>query len=513
MKKINNLTGLIIMDGLGIPKDLSRSAVLKENTLNLQRLSKEYPSGKLQASEIAVGLPVGQAGTSEVGHLTMGIGRVAYQPLVKLNNEIENGNFFKNKTLLDAFENVRKNNSDLHLIGLVSDGGIHSHINHLFALLDMAKKNKVKNVYVHFIADGRDTPIKSALNYISQLENYMKKIGVGKIASVAGRYYALDRDKNWDRVKVAYDAYVYGNGKFAPTAKEAVENAYLRNETDEFILPTILMHNNSPIAIIKPNDSVISFNFRADRERQLAYVFDTDNTLDYTNKKLKIFFVCMMEYDSSLKNVYVAYEKDDIKNILSEVVCKANLSQIKLAETEKYAHVTFFFNNGKMEEFKNEKRVLINSPKMKSYASVPQMSAEKVMQEAIDAINSKKYDLFVVNFANCDMVGHSGDKSATIKAVDIVDNCVAKVVDAVLKQNGNVIVTADHGNADIMEYEDGSACASHTTNLVPCIIVGEKYKNYKFKPNGSLADIAPTILKLMGLDKPVDMTGVSLLEK
>lgn len=505
----NKLTTLIIMDGFGIPKDIERSGITKENTKNLQELKEKYSYSTLFASEEEVGLPAGQSGTSEVGHMTIGSGRVTYQPLVKINKEIENKKFFENKTLNWIIDQAKNENKALHLIGMPSDGGIHSHINHLFALLDLCKQKDFEKVYIHFISDGRDTPPKSAKKYIKQVEDYAKKVGVGKIATIIGRFYALDRDKNWDRNKIAYDAWVDGAGTKAKDWESAVEQAYNNGETDEFIKPIILTRCNRPIATIKEGDCVISYNFRADRERQLAYVMVEDNDLDFV-KDLKLKFVTMTEYDENFKKVYIAYEPEQSKNILSEVLAKNGLKQVKIAETEKYAHLTFFFNSGKQDTFENEDRILINSEKMASYANKPEMSAQKITEEALKIIASDKYDFIAINFANCDMVGHSGDKQAVIKATEIVDKCVKQVVDAVIKKGGQGIITADHGNADIMNYEDGSPNTAHTTSIVPFILFDAEEPKKQLRESGSLADIAPTLLKMLNIQKPEEMTGKSM---
>ena len=507
MKK--KLTTLIIMDGFGVPQDLERSGITKENTKNLQELKEKYSYATLFASEEQVGLPAGQSGTSEVGHMTIGSGRVNYQPLVRINKDIENKKFFNNETLNYIIDEAKSKNKGLHLIGMPSDGGIHSHINHLFALLDLCKQKDFDKVFVHFISDGRDTPPKSAKTYIKQVEDYIKKIGVGKIATIIGRFYALDRDKNWDRNKIAYDAWVDGNGLKFKDWEEAIDNAYSNGETDEFIKPIILTRCNRPIATIKEGDCVISYNFRADRERQLAYVMVEDNDLDFV-KDLNLKFATMTEYDENFKKVYVAYKTEESKNILSEVLANNGLKQVKIAETEKYAHLTFFFNSGKQDTYKNEERVLINSEKMASYANKPEMSAEKITEEALKAINSNNYDFIAINFANCDMVGHSGNKEAVKIATEVVDNCVKKVVDAVIAKGGQGIITADHGNADIMMYEDGTPNTAHTTSIVPFILFDAEQPKKDLRESGSLADIAPTLLKMLELEQPKEMTGKSM---
>lgn len=498
------LTTLIIMDGFGIPTNFDRSGITKENTKNLQELKNKFSYSTLRASEEYVGLPKGQAGTSEVGHMTIGSGRVSYQPIVKINMEIENGLFFKNKVFLDAIEYAKKNNKPIHLIGMPSDGGIHSHINHLFALLDLCKKENFKNVYVHFIGDGRDTPPKSAEKYIKQVEDYIKKVGVGKLATIVGRFYALDRDKNFDRNKVAYNAWVLGEGLKVEDWKTALKQEYAEGQTDEFLKPIVLCEKGKEICKIGQGDCVISYNFRADRERQLAYVMVEDNDLDFV-KKLNLYFVTMTEYDEHFTKVKIAYKNDVNDKILSEVLSKNGVKQVKIAETEKYAHLTFFFNSGKQDTYEFEDRILINSEKMASYANKPEMSAEKITEKAIEACN--KYNFIAINFANCDMVGHSGVKSAARIATDVVDKCVKRVVDEVLKRGGQGIITADHGNADIMEYEDGSPHTAHTTAIVPFIVFDSENPKKNLRAEGTLADIAPTLLKMMDIEIPGVMTG------
>lgn len=509
--KAKRLTMLIIMDGLGYPADLERSAVRHENTVVLRKLADKYPSTLLNASELEVGLPDGQPGTSDVGHLTIGTGRVIYQPLVRINREIENGKFFENRVLVDAMENAKKEGRSLHLMGIPTDGGVHGHIDHLLALLRMAKQREVKNVYLHIFTDGRDTPPKSAHIFIKRIEEEMKKLKIGEIATVIGRLYALDRDNNWDRVEVAYNAMVRGEGFTANNAAEAVNMAYERDETDEFIMPTVILNKNNEKTVIKSGDSVISYNYRADRERQLAYVFYPDNDIEYTDKNLNTHFVCMTEYDENLTKCKIAYPTLKQKNILSEVLSDRGYEQLKVAETEKYAYVTFAFNDGRQEAYPNEMRTLIASEKMKTYIGKPEMGAYDVAKKTIEGIKSGLYDVIVVNFANCDMVGHSGDMEATKKAVAVVDECVGKVIEELLTVNGRAIITADHGNADIMKYEDGSPHTAHTTSKVPCIIVDDELINLSLRKGGNLTDIAPTLLDLLGEEVPTEMTGKSLL--
>ena len=504
---VRKKTALIIMDGFGVPTDLSRSAILQENTTSLQEYESKFPHSTLRASEEFVGLPHNQAGTSEVGHMTIGSGRVSYQPLVKINMEIENKNFFKNEVLCDTIEYAKKNHKKLHLIGLPSDGGIHSHINHLFALIDLCKMKNFKDVYIHFIGDGRDTSPKSIIKYLDEVQSYVTRAGVGKIVSIVGRFYALDRDKNWDRNKLAYNLWVKGEGRAYSDYHTAVMDAYKNGETDEFIKPILLTQGGKTIGLIEKGDAVISYNFRADRERQLAYVMVEDNDLEFV-EDLGLHFVTMTEYDEHFKKVFVAYKTEELTNILSEVLSDNGIKQVKIAETEKYAHLTFFFNAGRQDTFKNEDRILINSEKMASYAHCPEMSARKIADEALEVMD--KYDFIAINFANCDMVGHSGDKEATKKAVEVVDECVKKVVDALISRGGQGIITADHGNADIMEYEDKTPNTSHTTALVPVILFGTKARS--LRDDGTLADIAPTLLDIMNLPCPKEMTGRTLIK-
>ncbi|MBR4004024.1 MAG: 2,3-bisphosphoglycerate-independent phosphoglycerate mutase [Clostridia bacterium] len=500
------LTTLIIMDGFGVPTNLNQSGIVEENTVNLRALKEKYSYATLRASEEYVGLPTGQAGTSEVGHMTIGSGRVTYQPLVRINREIENKEFFKNETLCWAIDEAKKNNKALHLVGMPSDGGIHSHINHLFALLDLCKQKDFKDVYVHFICDGRDTPPKSAKKYIKQVEDYIKTCGVGILSTIIGRFYALDRDKNWDRNKIAYDCWVDGVGNQVENWEDGIDQAYNNGETDEFVKPIVLTKNGEPIVKIQKEDVVISYNFRADRERQLAYVMVEDNDLDFV-KDLQLKFITMTEYDENFKKVYIAYKTETSNNILSEVLSNNGLKQVKIAETEKYAHLTFFFNSGKQDTYEGEDRILINSEKMASYANKPEMSAEKITEKALEAIENDQYDFIAINFANCDMVGHSGVKEAANKATKVVDECVKRVVDAVLKKGGQGIVTADHGNADMMQYEDGSPNTAHTTAIVPFILFDAENPKKNLREQGSLADIAPTLLKMLDIAIPEEMTG------
>ena len=504
---------LVIMDGFGVPQDEERSGITRENTTFLQELARVYPNTTIKASEEAVGLPDGQMGTSEVGHLTMGVGRVVYQPIVEINRAIKDGSFFENETLVNAFCYAKKEGKAVHLLGLPTDGGIHSHINHLFAIMEMAGRMGLTKVYNHYFTDGRDTPVKSAEHYLNMIEEKADECGCGKVVSVMGRFYALDRDKNYDRMEKAYKAMVNGQGLVAKSAREAILNAYERGETDEFIMPTVIEHEDGQIIKIESGDVVISYNFRTDREKQLAQLFDRNFELNYLEKSLDVKFISMTVYDENFTHAEVIFKPVKNKEILSEVLSLRGYKQIKIAETEKFAHVTFFFNNGKTEVYESEERVLINSVKMQSYKDKPEMSAREVADATIEAINSNEYDFIVTNFANPDMVGHSGDKMATREAIKVVDEEVKRVVEAVNSNNSMMILTSDHGNADIMEYEDGSPCSSHTTAVVPLWLIGEGANNYELKEGGTLADIAPTILELFAETKPLSMSGESLLKE
>lgn len=509
--KAKNTKVLIIMDGIGKPIDSSRSAVTKENTQFLQYLQANYPNGLLDASEESVGLPMGQTGTSDVGHLTIGTGRVIYQPLVRINKDIKSGEFFKNPAILKAINNSKQNNKALHLLGIPTDGGVHGHIEHLLTLLDLCKSHNLTKVYIHYFADGRDVPPKSAIKYLDIIENKIKQTGVGQVVSIVGRLYALDRDNNWDRVEVAYNMMINGVGQKVHNLKDAILSSYERGLTDEFLLPIIKEDKNGNVVTINSGDSVIIYNYRADRERQLAYVLSDENILNYT-KKLGLTICCMTEYDEDLKLVDVAYPNINHKNMLSQVLSDRGYKQLKIAETEKYAYVTFAFNAGLNEPFKNEDRSLVASEKLKIYNTKPEMSAREIASRAVEAVQSKKYDCIILNFANGDMVGHSGDKHAAKIAVGVVDECVQKVTEATLKMGGELIITADHGNSDIMQYSDGSPHTAHTINKVPVFIVGNRFKNKKANICGTLADVAPTFLQLLGEDVPQEMTGKPLID-
>ena len=506
------LTMLMILDGFGENPKKEGNAVKLAKTPNIDRLMKEYPNTKIAASGLAVGLPEGQMGNSEVGHTNIGAGRIVYQELTRITKSIENGDFFSNEELVKAMENCKKNNSKLHILGLVSDGGVHSHIRHLFGLLEMAKRRDIEEVYVHCFLDGRDTPPASAESYIQELEEKMRKKGVGKIATVAGRFYGMDRDKRWIRIQKAYNAIVFGEGNKSSQVINAIESSYQKEVFDEFVEPTVITNGEKPVATIEDGDSVIFFNFRPDRAREITRAIVDKEFKEFETKKMNTYFVCFTNYDETMPNVHIAFKKEMIKNTLGEIVSKNGGKQLRIAETEKYAHVTFFFNGGEEKQYEGEDRILVPSPKVETYDMKPEMSAYEVTQKVVEAINSEKYNCIILNYANPDMVGHTGSLSAAIKAVEAVDECVGKVITAIESQKANLIITADHGNAEQMiDYKTGEPHTAHTTNLVPLILISER-ENVKLR-EGKLADIAPTLLELMGLEKPKEMTGESLIEK
>ena len=499
-------TTLIIMDGYGLEEAGCGNAIQNAATPNLDKLFAENPCCKLAASALDVGLPEGQMGNSEVGHTNIGAGRVVFQDLPRISRDIENGAFFQNTAFNDAMSNCREWGSALHLMGLLSDGGVHSHITHLFALLRMAKEQGIEKVYVHAFLDGRDVPPSSGKHYVEQLQAKMQQLGVGQIATVMGRYYAMDRDKRWERLQRAYDAMVCGEAPFVADAAEAVQVSYDNGVTDEFMEPVCCVKD----AQIRDNDSVIFFNYRPDRAREITRcLVDEDFTeLERKTGFVPVFFVCTTEYDATMPNVTVAYPRQKLDNIFGEYISILGLTQLRIAETEKYAHVTFFFNGGVEQTFPGEDRCLIASPKVATYDLQPEMSAYEVADEAVKRILSGQYDVIILNFANCDMVGHTGVYEAACKAVTAVDECVAKVVEATSQMGGISLITADHGNAERMVDTDGSPFTAHTTNLVPFCIVGASV-NLR---DGRLADIAPTMLDLMGLAKPAEMDGETLIE-
>ncbi|WP_163470083.1 2,3-bisphosphoglycerate-independent phosphoglycerate mutase [Fusobacterium sp. IOR10] len=499
---------LMILDGWGISACPSCvNAIKNADPKEFENLILNYPNSKLEASGEAVGLPVGQMGNSEVGHLNIGAGRVIYQPLVRISKDILSEDFLKKESLIKAFTTAKEKNVSIHFGGLVSDGGVHSHIKHIFGLLEMAKKYDLKKVFVHAFLDGRDTPPSSGVKYLQLLEDKMKELGVGKIATISGRYFAMDRDKNWDRTKKAYDAMTLGKANSFNSANEAILSSYSNNITDEFFEPTVIDKEGT----IKENDIFINFNFRPDRARQITRAL---NDLEFTHfertiKPVTVF--CMRQYDSTIE-APIIYKDPEIINTLGEVVSNAGLKQFRTAETEKYAHVTFFFNGGKENQYPGEERKLVHSPKVATYDMKPEMSAFEVTKGAIEALDSKKYDVFILNFANPDMVGHTGILEAAEKAISAVDKCMKKIVDKILELDGTVLITADHGNAELMvDPETHVPYTAHTTNLVPFIYVANDTKNIKLT-DGKLADIAPTMLKILGLDVPKEMTGNILIK-
>lgn len=507
-------TVLMILDGYGLNDKREGNAVAEAKTPVMDKLMKEYPFVKGNASGMAVGLPEGQMGNSEVGHLNMGAGRIVYQELTRITKEIQDGEFFENEALLAACENAKKNDSALHLFGLLSDGGVHSHNTHLYGLLELAKRQGLEKVYVHCFLDGRDTPPASGKGFIEQLEAEMKRLGVGKIATVMGRYYAMDRDNRWERVELAYNAIVKGVGETGTDAAAAVQASYDAEKTDEFVMPTVILENGVPTATIKDKDSVIFFNFRPDRAREISRAFCCDEFDGFAReKKLELVYVCFSEYDVTIPNKLVAFHKVSINNTFGEFLAANGKSQARIAETEKYAHVTFFFNGGVEEPNEGEERILVKSPKVPTYDMQPEMSAYEVADRLVEAIKSQKYDVIIINFANPDMVGHTGVEEAAVKAVEAVDECVGKAVEALLSVDGQMFICADHGNAEqLVDYETGAPFTAHTTNQVPFILVNYD-KGVGLKEDGCLADIAPTLIEMMGLTQPEEMTGKSLLAK
>lgn len=496
---------LMILDGYGINRNKAGNAIAGARTPNLDRLFSTYPHCELESSGEAVGLPDGQMGNSEVGHLNIGAGRIVYQDLTRITRSIREGEFKKNIAFLEAMKKVKDKGSSLHLMGLLSDGGVHSHISHMYALLGLAKEQGVTKVFVHAFLDGRDVAPKSALTYIEDAEKKMNELG-GNFATISGRYYAMDRDTRWERVEKAYDALTNGMGEIAESASIAVKNAYVRGITDEFVVPTVIVKNNKPITQISDNDAIIFFNFRSDRAREITRTFIDD---DFTGFKRKshpyTHFVCLTQFDETFK-VTIAFPPEPLKNIFAEVLSRHHLKQLRIAETEKYAHVTFFFNGGVEIPVPGEDRILIPSPKVATYDMQPEMSAHQVTDEVVKAMASGKYDVIVLNYANCDMVGHTGVFEASVKAVEAIDLCIKRVYDAVIQAKGLLILTADHGNAEKMLDETGGILTAHTSNRVPFLIC-EKGMNLR---DGKLADIAPTILEALGIQKPDEMTGLSL---
>ena len=506
-------TVLMILDGYGLNDKIEGNAVKLANTPVMDKLMAEYPFVEGQASGMAVGLPDGQMGNSEVGHLNMGAGRIVYQELTRITKEIEEGTFFENEELVKAMENAKKNDSALHIFGLLSDGGVHSHITHIFGTIEMAKKFGLKKVYIHPFLDGRDTPPESAADFMQQLVDKMAEIGVGEVATISGRYWAMDRDNNWDREEKAYLAMTKGEGVKETDPVEAVKNSYANGKTDEFMLPTVIEKDGTPVATIKDGDSIIFCNFRPDRARQITRAFCADDFNGFEReKKLDVVMVCFTEYDVTIPNKLVAFKKVEVKNTFGEYLAANHLKQARIAETEKYAHVTFFFNGGVEEPNEGEDRILVDSPKyVPTYDKKPRMSAYTVCDEVCKAITSGKYDVIITNFANPDMVGHTGVVDAAVKAIEVIDECVGEVVEFIKKVDGQLFICADHGNAEqLIDYETGEPYTAHTTNPVPFILVNADPK-YGLREGGVLADIVPTLIELMGMKQPEEMTGKSLL--
>ncbi len=500
---------LIIMDGYGINNTTAGNAIAAAKKPHLDKYLAEYPHTQLQASGLAVGLPDGQMGNSEVGHTNIGAGRVVYQMLVKISKDIEDGKIYDNKALTDAMESAKNNGKALHLIGLLSNGGVHSHIGHLFGLLEMAKKHGLEKVYIHSFHDGRDVPPTSGIEFMRELVDETKKLGVGKVATLCGRYYAMDRDNAWDRVEKAYDAMVLGEGVQESDPVEAIQHSYDNGVTDEFILPAVIDKDG----MIKEGDSVIMINFRPDRARQITRAFVDPDFNGFERKKgyFPLNYVCMAQYDAEMPNVTVAYPPEQLKMTFGEYISEQGMTQLRIAETQKYAHVTFFFNGGEERQFEGEERILIKSPDVPTFDLKPEMSAYEVCDAVCNAINEDKFDVIILNYANCDMVGHTGVFDAAVKAVEAVDECVGRMVDALLAKGGKAIITADHGNADCMVDPDtNSVFTAHTTNPVPMIVIGQG--DVKLK-EGRLCDLCPTMLEMMGLPKPEEMTGESLIVK
>ena len=504
-------TVLMILDGYGLNEKAAGNAVAEAKTPVMDKLMAECPFVRGNASGLFVGLPDGQMGNSEVGHLNMGAGRIVYQDLTKITKSIEDGDFFENVELVKACQNAKANDSALHMFGLVSDGGVHSHNSPSYGLLELAKRQGLSKVYVHCFLDGRDTPPASGKDYVQELVDKMAEIGVGEVASVSGRYYAMDRDNRWDRVEKAYRALVMGEGVQADSAVQAVQQSYDKDETDEFVLPTVVMKDGAPTATIKDGDSIIFFNFRPDRAREITRTFCDDAFEGFDRgERVKTTYVCFTEYDVTIPNKSVAFVKTQITNTFGEFLANNNLTQARIAETEKYAHVTFFFNGGVEEPNKGEDRILVKSPKVATYDLKPEMSAYEVCDKLVEAVKSDKYDVIIINFANPDMVGHTGVEEAAIKAVEAVDECVGRTVDAIKEVNGQMFICADHGNAEqLIDEETGAPFTAHTTNQVPFILVNTE--GYGLREGGCLADIAPTLIELMGMQQPEEMTGKSLL--
>ncbi|WP_027398813.1 2,3-bisphosphoglycerate-independent phosphoglycerate mutase [Anaerovorax odorimutans] len=503
-------TLLMILDGYGSNKNLHGNAILNADKKNIDSLFKRYPNTTIGASGLDVGLPAGQMGNSEVGHLNIGAGRIVYQELTKITKSIENKTFFENNPLNNAMKHAKENNSALHLIGLLSDGGVHSHINHLFALIDLAKKNQLKKLYIHAFLDGRDVTPRCAAKYLAILEKYMKDIGLGEIVLISGRYYAMDRDNRWERIQKCYDAMTEGIGEKYNSSQLALEAAYERKENDEFVIPSLI--TNKEVVTVNDNDSIIMFNFRPDRAREITRCFVDKNFNGFERKKFvkNLCYICMTQYDAEMPNVQIAFPPQSLKNTLGEYISSLGLRQLRIAETEKYAHVTFFFNGGIEAPNNGEDRILVPSPKVATYDLQPEMSALEITERLLEQIKEDKYDLIILNYANPDMVGHTGNMEATEKAIETLDICVKKVVDAITSKNGQMIITADHGNADAMLDDDNNVLTAHSVNPVPFLVIANR--QVELRNDGILADVAPTLLDLMGIEKPKEMTGKSIIK-
>lgn len=507
---------LIILDGWGLSSQVEGNAIAKANKPNIDKYLQEYPYTTLVASGEDVGLPAGQMGNSEVGHLNIGAGRTVYQDFTRISRSIRDESFFENEELLVAIKSAKENNGALHLMGLLSDGGVHSHIEHLFALLELAKREKMKQVYIHAILDGRDVPPANAQQYIESLEEKCTKLGIGRIATVSGRYYAMDRDRRWDRTEKAYRAMVRGEGYKTEDAEEAVEESYKRDQTDEFVMPTVIVNaDGRPLATVTDGDSIIFYNFRPDRARQITRAFSDPDFKGFKrpDKHPQVHFTCMTQYDKAIE-ASVAFKPQKLNNTLGEVLANNNIKQLRLAETEKYAHVTFFFNGGVEMPNPGEERVLIPSPKVATYDQKPEMSAYEVTDALIDNLNKDEFSVIIMNYANTDMIGHTGDMEAAVKAIETVDECLGRAVVSILEKGGTVLITSDHGNAEKMKDENGKPFTAHTTEPVPFVLVSHgKLRHAELSKEGSLRDVAPTILKLLNVAKPIEMTGHALINE
>ena len=502
---------LAILDGYGKSEITEGNAIYTAKTPRMDEIFANNPSTIIHASGLDVGLPDGQMGNSEVGHTNIGAGRIVYQELTRITKAIEDGDFFENEELVNACNNCLENDSDLHVMGLLSDGGVHSHINHLYGIIELAKKKGVKNTFIHCFLDGRDVSPTSGIDFVKLLVEKIRSLGYGQIASVMGRYYAMDRDNRWERVSKAYDAIVGGKGEYCDSAVTAIEKSYNADVTDEFVVPTVITTDGKPNGTLSENDSVVFFNFRPDRAREITRTIVDESFDGFEREFFRTYYVCMTQYDASMPNVHVAFKPQTLENTLGEYLSKLGLKQLRIAETEKYAHVTFFFNGGVEKVYEGEDRILVASPKVATYDLQPEMSAYEVTDKLLEALDTDKYDVVILNYANCDMVGHTGVMEAAVKAVEAVDKSIGKIYDKVQEKGGVILITADHGNAEQMiDPDDKSVFTAHTTNVVPLIVSG--LGDIRLKP-GRLADLAPTMLDIMGLDIPAEMSGESLIEK